>query len=115
ENWVICEAVLPHALSLLSVYGQFSGSVKGSMIFAELLSDVGNYLWERSLLKDGLNCLTTADSICNQHFKLKDTDYSLIEHSKILTLLGCIHLYTGPMARGESLEAYLRSLKLRQR
>lgn len=112
ENWILSQKALPHAMSLLSVFETSSG-LKGSLLFAELLSDVGNYLWEQSLLRDGLKCLEAADTMYQQY--ASDVQYDVLEHSKIETILGCIHLFLGPEARTASLKCFLRSLERRNK
>ena len=52
-------------MSLQSIFSQAEGELKGTSVFASLLSDEANYLLERNFLNEGVQALKLAVSIFN--------------------------------------------------
>jgi tetratricopeptide (TPR) repeat protein len=104
-----------HILSLHMAYSESKGNTlamleQSILTFAELLSDVANYLWERSLPKDALKLLGTAGEICELVLGEQDTDPRRIQ---ILYLQASIELNRGSIDRAEAIARKEKILKLR--
>jgi tetratricopeptide (TPR) repeat protein len=65
NQWTDYEQLLPHVLSLDTVFRSASPPIVGTKAFAELLYSAGMYLYERGLSDTGLKILRTAESICD--------------------------------------------------
>ena len=64
--WPIYEKYLPQVISLHTAYSTSVTPLRPFLAFSELLSDAGNYMWERSLTSNAFPILATATKICNQ-------------------------------------------------
>lgn len=65
EFWSICEMYLPQVLSLHSVFVNSYPQLAGSLEFAALLCDSGQYMWERNLSESAIAVLNLAKRICD--------------------------------------------------
>jgi tetratricopeptide (TPR) repeat protein len=108
EHWRDEEECLPHVLNLQIVFEQSKPPMLGTPVFAELLGDVGNYLWERALYTKGIQCLELAAKLYDEN-SWKDS----MAHSKVLTILGAISSEVGITGRRRATERWVRSLHLR--
>jgi hypothetical protein len=57
NQWSVCKKLLPHTIRLHAVFEESYQGIKGPAEFAELLSDVGYYLWEVGQLKEAIDQL----------------------------------------------------------
>jgi tetratricopeptide (TPR) repeat protein len=108
ENWRENAKWLPHAMQLQIVFECSNPPMKADSRFAELLSDAGNYMWERALYEQGVKTLELAE-------RIYDTDIqdAVIEHSKVLTILGIVNQEIGVSGRERGLHWNKKCLGLR--
>jgi len=127
HNWLVIEAHLSHALHLEDVFRKCPSSdgIVPPPNFAELLADVGNYMWERGFYDRGLPTLRLAKRIHEGNLnrasigegpRTRHRYYycNLMEHSKVCTLLGGIYLEMGISRRQDGLRELVESWRLRQ-
>lgn len=110
HHWNTYEKYQPHLTSLQTIFSQAEGGLKGTSVFASLLSDEANYCWERNFLDDGARASKLATSILNdmdQH----DANAQAQAHC----LRGDIELEKGFSGRGTGLEVLLKTLEIRKR
>jgi tetratricopeptide (TPR) repeat protein len=111
KDWPIYERYLNHLLSLNTVYTselalpttespQANYSLSPCMEFAELLSDFGNYMWERNLISGALELLDTAEKICRE---LLPQDNTNPRYTQVLYVIASIELNQGSIKRREGL------------
>lgn len=110
DKWNTSEALLAHVLHLENVYTSSPPGLYAPFTFAELLADVGNYLWERGFYQRGITSLKTALRV---HELTKEEH--LIEESKVYTLLAGIYLELGTSERMAAVDLCLKSWHLRDR
>jgi tetratricopeptide (TPR) repeat protein len=114
HHWPIHERFLPHVLSLHAVFKEWDDKMPNllqhPLAFAELLSDVGNYMYERYLIKDALTVLETAERICIKFLGVDCTDLLYIQ---ILYLQASIGLNHGSTMRADSVKKKEHIVKLR--
>ena len=117
DNWAIYELYLPHVLSLHTAYKEALGDLspyqdRVFLDFAELLSDVGNYMYERYLVRDALAVLKTADNIYNKLLEPGNLEPLRIQ---VLYLQASIELNHGSVKRGEALKKKIHIVQLREK
>ncbi|KAI9735121.1 MAG: hypothetical protein M1834_001709 [Cirrosporium novae-zelandiae] len=110
ENWQTNEFYLPHVLSLKLFFERSSPPVKATMVLAELLGDVGNYMWERAFYKQGLETLELAERICENLSSAED----VMEQSMIFTIIGVLSEEVGISGRQKGLNRCTKSLVFRR-
>ncbi|KAI9710040.1 MAG: hypothetical protein M1828_002228 [Chrysothrix sp. TS-e1954] len=64
EKWPMYVSIVPHVISLHHVYVTSVPGIRGTLPFAELLCNVGTYLYEKGFGRAGLPVLETAATIC---------------------------------------------------
>ena len=111
DKWPLIRQVLPHLLSLTSAYTRADPNIQGSLLFAELLADVGGMnLYDRGFSRDAQTLLKAAESI------LDDLGYP--ENSRIrgdiLIVSGLATDHIGITERLQGLEKRLRAMEVRQ-
>jgi tetratricopeptide (TPR) repeat protein len=79
------------------------------MLFADLLGDAGNYMWEKALYQEAFETLKVAESIYETF-----EDQHRMEHSKIVTLAGCVALDIGISGRRHCMSRFEKAVLLRQ-
>jgi len=110
DLWPVYAKYLPHVLSLCKTYSTFQKPFKPLLRFAELLSDAGNYMWERGLLKDAFEMLATAELICDQAL---DPDDPNPIRSSVLAVTASFELNQSGSLRQSGLAHKERVLDLR--
>jgi len=110
QDWPIYERYLNHLLSLNTVYiselvptsdsPQAISSLEPCMEFIELLSDFGNYMWERNLISGALELLDTAEKQCRE---LLPEDNTNPTYTQVLYVTASIELNQGSIKRREGL------------
>jgi hypothetical protein len=110
DKWRAYDIGLPHALQLQVVFECSNPPLEASSAFLELLSDAGNFMWERALYEQGIKTLELAESIYE-----RQGGVDLIEKSKVLTLLGVLSQEVGLSGRKKGLDRIAKSLVLRRR
>jgi tetratricopeptide (TPR) repeat protein len=63
EKWSEYQKLLPHLHALRDVFHASKGQIKGSIDFAQLLSDAGMDQFERGITREGLLLLNTAERV----------------------------------------------------
>ncbi|KAF2972232.1 hypothetical protein GQX73_g1280 [Xylaria multiplex] len=110
--WVECEQCLPHILSLLAIYRDWSPKVKPTFDFATLLADTAtNYMWERGLTIDAIDILETGERVCNDLQQMEEIGGV---YADICAIAGSVHETIGLSGRATALRVCEKGLKLRQ-
>ena len=109
NNWVANETALRHTLQLQRVYQTSKVPIDPPPAFAELLGDVGNYLWERALYDQGIETLDLAERIYESH-----PSWNPMQHSYAATILGVLSQEVGISGRKRGLDLCFKSLELRK-
>ena len=117
DDWAIYELYLPHVLSLHTAYGEALSDLSAYqdrvlLDFAELLSDVGNYMYERYLVPNALAVLETAEKIYNKLLEPGNLEPLRIQ---VLYLQASIELNHGSVKRREALEKKIHIVQLREK
>lgn len=107
---------LPQILALHSIYKggpehDRRCELQPNLKFAELLSDIGNYMWERNHLTYAFSVLDTAEEICNE---VHGADEPEPIRTQILYLKASFELDHGCTMRAKGLERKKHILRLRQ-
>jgi tetratricopeptide (TPR) repeat protein len=114
HHWSIHEKFLPHVLSLHAAFKEWEDKVpkllQEPLNFAELLSDIANYMYERYLIQDALTVLATAEKICNE---LLGADCANPVYIQILYLQASIELNHGSTLRADAVKRKELIVKLR--
>ncbi|TPX13511.1 uncharacterized protein E0L32_005982 [Thyridium curvatum] len=109
---VECERCLPHIISLMSVYRDWSPKTEPTYEFATLLSDTAtNYMWERALSGDAIEVLNTGEQVCSS---LASTEQISLVHADLLAIGGSVHETIGLSGRATALKKCEHALKLRE-
>jgi tetratricopeptide (TPR) repeat protein len=90
NHWRLCAEYLPHASRLHSVFQTSNPTLEGNFQFAQLLGDVGYYLWEKGMNREALRYLNTSRIICEG---LLD-DFS-VDKADVLNMIGLIQIEAG--------------------
>ncbi|KAI0111256.1 P-loop containing nucleoside triphosphate hydrolase protein [Nemania sp. FL0031] len=107
-----CEQCLPHILSLLTIYRDWSPKVKATFDFATLLADTAtNYMWERGLTADAVDILETGERVCND---LSHMEEIRPVYADICAIAGSVHETIGLSGRATALQECEKGLSLRQ-
>ena len=109
HHWDTYEKYQPHLMSLQTIFDQAEGGLKGTSVFASLLSDEANYFWERNLLDDGVRASELAVSILNDPDQ-RDAN----AQAQALCLWGAIELEKGFSGRRTGLDVLLKTLDIRK-
>ncbi|KAI0536690.1 P-loop containing nucleoside triphosphate hydrolase protein [Xylaria digitata] len=110
--WVECEKCLPHILSFLTIYRDWSPKVKPIFDFATLLADTGtNYMWECGLTTDAIDILEMGERVCNE---LPQTEEIGAVYADICAIAGSVYETIGLSGRAAALRVCEKGLKLRQ-
>lgn len=96
-------------LCIQNVYEESHPPLKPIPEFAELLGDVGNYLWERALYEQGVKSLELAESIYQAY-----PSWNLMQQSMVSTILGVLRQEIGISGRKRGLDRCAKSLTLRR-
>lgn len=110
HHWDIYEIYQPHLMSLQTIFSQAEGGLKGSSVFASLLSDEANYFWERNFLDDGVRASKLAVSILNDMDRPDPN-----AQAQALCLRGDMELEKGFSGRRTGLDVLLKTLDIRKR
>ena len=110
HHWDTYEKYQPHLMSLQTIFDQAEGALKGTSVFASLLSDEANYFWERNLLDDGVRASKLAVSILSE---IEEVDSNA--RAQALCLWGDIELEKGFTGRRKGLVLLLETLDIRKR
>lgn len=110
QHWDAYERYQPHLMSLQTIFNQAKGGLKGTSVFASLLSDEANYFWERNLLDDGVRVSKLAVSILDN---MDQPDPNA--QAQALCLQGDIELEKGFSGRRTGLDLLLKTLDIRKR
>ncbi|CAF9904093.1 MAG: hypothetical protein ALECFALPRED_004841 [Alectoria fallacina] len=110
HHWDTYEKYQPHLMSLQTIFSQAEGGLKGTSVFASLLSDEANYFWERNFLNDGVRASKLAVSILNN---MDEPDHNA--QAQALCLQGDIELEKGFSGRRTGLDVLLTTLDIRKR
>ncbi|KAF2684663.1 TPR-like protein [Lentithecium fluviatile CBS 122367] len=115
RDWGVHALYSSHVLSLHNAYTEAIHSmpeILGSDIlpFVDLLSDVANYMYERSLPRDALTLLRTAEGICDKVLGDQSTNASRIQ---VLYLRASIELNHGSTYRADAIARKENILRLR--
>ena len=112
DKWPLIRMVLPHLLSLTSAYTRAEPNIQGSLLFAELLVDVGGMnLYDRGFPRDAQTLLTAAESTLDE---LQYPENSRIR-GDILIVLGLTTDHVGITERLRGLDKRLRAMEVRQK
>ena len=104
--------VLPHLLSLTSAYTRADPIIQGSLLFAELLVDVGGMnLFDSGISRDAQTLLKAAESTLDE---LRYPEHSRIK-GDILIVLGLTTDHVGITERIQGLDKRLRAMEIRQK
>lgn len=103
---------MAHVTSLRAIYEAWYPKIKANILFATLLDNTGNYLWERGLVKDGLEIIDTGEKVCDA---LAHIDEILPIHANICAISSAVNLDIGYSGRPKALTATEKALSLRQR
>ena len=109
HHWDAYEKYQPHSMSLQTIFSQAGGGLKGTSVFASLLSDEANYFWERNFLDDGVRASKLAVSILNN---MDQPDPNA--QAQALCLQGDIELEKGFSGRRNGLDVLLKTLNIRK-
>ncbi|KAH7408885.1 hypothetical protein BKA64DRAFT_570324 [Cadophora sp. MPI-SDFR-AT-0126] len=112
DLWPVYERYLPQVLSLHTSYVTSETPLAPSLPFAELLSDAGNYLWERSLTKDAFTILATATEICDEVLEIDDPNPV---RTSILAVVASFEPNQSARMRAPGLAHKIRILSLRRK
>ena len=111
DKWPLIRLVLPHLLSLTSAYIRAEPEIRGSLLFAELLADIGGMnLYDRGFVKDAQTLLRTAETTLDKLHHPKDSRI----RGDILIVLGLMTDHVGITQRLEGLDTRLRAMEIRQ-
>lgn len=110
EKCNICERYLPHVISLHTVFLQSKPPIEPTRKFADLLADAGYYMWDRSLCKDGLIILDTAEKVCT----MLDSEKMGMLRANILVALGSLLNEIGISERARAVAMFKEILFIRQ-
>lgn len=99
EKWPHIERHLPQLLSLKNSYIAADSKIKGSLAFAELLSDIGLNVWDRGLSDEAKSLMLTAERALDSI----GWDSRSMERSNIHVLLGILTDTVGITQRDEGL------------
>jgi tetratricopeptide (TPR) repeat protein len=113
DTWEAVETCLGHVLHLEEVYRNSPAGLRASKEFGGLLTDVGNYMWERGFYYEGIRTLESAEKIYEE--SNESERQHLLEKSKVPTLLAGIHLELGIRGRKRGLDYTVKSWNLRQK
>ena len=109
QHWGAFETYQPRVLRLQDIYKRNKESLRLTSEFANLLSDVANYLWEKSLLDDGIEAARLAVSILDL-----DTNNSF-DRAQARTLEGAMALEKGFSGRDIGLQMMQEALDIRKK
>jgi tetratricopeptide (TPR) repeat protein len=112
DQWHIYEKYLAHVIHLSNVVRESDPAIRPAIEFTELLSDGGNYMWERNLTREAQPMLQLAESICDD--LLDDDDPSRIR-ADLIDVIGSFELDAGISSRSSGLRRKERVLKLRRK
>ena len=110
HHWDTYEKYQPHLMSLQTIFSQAEGGLKGTSVFASLLSDEANYFWERNFLDDGVRASKLAVSILNSM-----DHHDAQAQAQAQCLRGDIELEKGFSGRRTGLDVLLKTLDIRKR
>ena len=110
HHWDTYDRYQPHLMSLQTLFSQAEGGLKGTSVFASLLSDEANYLWERNFLDDGVQASKLAVSIFNSM-----DHHDANAQAQAQCLRGDIELEKGFSGRRTGLDVLLKTLEIRKR
>ena len=110
SSWRGHQRLLPHVMSLQSVFTESKGAIRGSKKFAGLLSDAGINQWACGFTRDGLSLLTTAERVLDSI----RTDSSNLQ-ADIISLIALMHDNMGISTRAESLKRRKLALEIRRK
>ena len=104
KKWPSIVLVLPHLLNLASAFKRAMPSMQGSLLFAELLADVGGMnLYDRGLVKEAQTLLRAAQSTLDS-----------IQHPERSRLRGDISIVLGLLTDIVGISERLEGLELRK-
>lgn len=109
HHWGTYEKYQPHLMSLQTIFSQAEGGLKGTSIFASLLSDEANYFWERNFLDDGIRASKLAVSVLSN---LDQPDPNA--QAQAFCLWGDIELEKGLSGRSIGLDVLHKTLDIRK-
>jgi hypothetical protein len=112
ENWQACEQALPHVLSLQNNFMAWQDRVPAFHELAVLLSDSAMYMWERGLVKDGVETLAVGDGICST---IPETEDTIPTHADICAIAAAVHAEIGVSGRALAMTMATKALDLRKR
>jgi len=96
-------------ISLHTVFLQSKPRMESSKEFADLLADAGYYMWDRSLCKEGIAVLETADTICTN----LESERKGILRANILVALGSLLNDIGISDRARAVSMFKEILDIR--
>jgi tetratricopeptide (TPR) repeat protein len=119
HHWATHDEYLPHVLSLRNIYRERAGAklLRLSDIgleFAELLSDAGNYMYERYIIPEAFAVLETAEQIISKLPESEDREINPVK-LQILFLQASIELNHGSTKRADALWKKKEIVTLRRR
>ena len=109
-KWYEHQLLVPHVLTLRSVYQEFRTQIHPSLDFVRLLMNPGVNQWERGLVRDGLLLIKTAEDVL---LLISNNGYELLR-ADIHTTVALLYDDTGVTDRAEALERRKKCLDIRQ-
>ena len=110
NQWAACQRLLPHLHALRDVYYKYASTIKGSIDFAQLLTDAGMDQFERGITKEGLLLLQTAEDV----FQAEISDDHQIMRADIHAMIAIMYDNTGITQRQEAFGRRKTALDIRR-
>ncbi|KIW70019.1 hypothetical protein PV04_02330 [Phialophora macrospora] len=118
KEWSVYEKYLQHVISLWDMWQRASPQPEADVRFAELLSDAGNYMWERNFTAEALPLLKDADELCQKlegsQERYKQYHRAPSIYASIIDVIGSFELDIGISTREQGKDRKTRTLKLRE-
>lgn len=116
HTWPDCEIHLPHFLSLKAIYRSRQAKIEPTQVFATLVVDAANYLWERGLTNDVISTLALGEDVCNSLMTSKNKNNRAVVplYANICAIAGAVYSEIGLSGRALALQKCERALELRR-